>query len=169
MCRLCPTIARVVENDIISYTRVGNRCAAHTGLQSVPCIVNIEDSTSEEGFVSDEYAGKWKRRPRTTRRPCEAGFYSNCVQDIDESEPAEVVRSDGTSDDDRNRVAARLGVRISGSIAAHECMDLSVCTSMEYPKRGDRKSTRLNSSHSQISYAVFCLKKKKQLIATPQH
>src|SRR2546430_10227220 len=27
----------------------------------------------------------------------------------------------------------------------------------------DRKSTRLNSSHSQISYAVFCLKKKKTL------
>src|SRR2546430_10718967 len=33
---------------------------------------------------------------------------------------------------------------------------------------GDRKSTRLNSSHSQISYAVFCLKKKKttNVIAT---
>src|SRR3989475_7212188 len=29
-------------------------------------------------------------------------------------------------------------------------------------KFGDRKSTRLNSSHSQISYAVFCLKKKKK-------
>src|SRR2546430_2676812 len=29
------------------------------------------------------------------------------------------------------------------------------------PRQGDRKSTRLNSSHSQISYAVFCLKKKK--------
>src|SRR5688572_32375774 len=28
------------------------------------------------------------------------------------------------------------------------------------PRRADRKSTRLNSSHSQISYAVFCLKKK---------
>src|SRR5688572_32294775 len=28
----------------------------------------------------------------------------------------------------------------------------------------DRKSTRLNSSHSQISYAVFCLKKKKDLL-----
>src|SRR5438132_2609503 len=28
--------------------------------------------------------------------------------------------------------------------------------------RGDRKSTRLNSSHTVISYAVFCLKKKKQ-------
>src|SRR2546427_4278906 len=32
------------------------------------------------------------------------------------------------------------------------------------PHGGDRKSTRLNSSHSQISYAVFCLKKKKKNI-----
>src|SRR5688572_32359512 len=30
----------------------------------------------------------------------------------------------------------------------------------------DRKSTRLNSSHSQISYAVFCLKKKKKTTTT---
>src|SRR3712207_9578921 len=30
----------------------------------------------------------------------------------------------------------------------------------------DRKSTRLNSSHANISYAVFCLKKKKNNIAT---
>src|SRR3712207_6901656 len=29
-----------------------------------------------------------------------------------------------------------------------------------HPRRGDRKSTRLNSSHANISYAVFCLKKK---------
>src|SRR3712207_8729517 len=29
---------------------------------------------------------------------------------------------------------------------------------------GDRKSTRLNSSHANISYAVFCLKKKKKII-----
>src|SRR2546422_7094042 len=29
-------------------------------------------------------------------------------------------------------------------------------------EKGDRKSTRLNSSHGYISYAVFCLKKKKQ-------
>src|SRR2546427_9553577 len=31
-----------------------------------------------------------------------------------------------------------------------------------HPADRDRKSTRLNSSHSQISYAVFCLKKKKK-------
>src|SRR5258707_10908225 len=30
------------------------------------------------------------------------------------------------------------------------------------PVQADRKSTRLNSSHANISYAVFCLKKKKQ-------
>src|SRR2546430_3809457 len=34
--------------------------------------------------------------------------------------------------------------------------------------RKDRKSTRLNSSHSQISYAVFCLKKKKKRQTTQQ-
>src|SRR2546422_1360281 len=33
--------------------------------------------------------------------------------------------------------------------------------------RGDRKSTRLNSSHGYISYAVFCLKKKKKTQKTP--
>src|SRR2546430_10340653 len=32
----------------------------------------------------------------------------------------------------------------------------------------DRKSTRLNSSHSQISYAVFCLKKKKRSVTADQ-
>src|SRR5256886_8741674 len=33
-------------------------------------------------------------------------------------------------------------------------------------KKLDRKSTRLNSSHSQISYAVFCLKKKKHITSS---
>src|SRR5439155_26364660 len=33
---------------------------------------------------------------------------------------------------------------------------------------GDRKSTRLNSSHVAISYAVFCLKKKKIITSIPQ-
>src|SRR3989449_2775303 len=35
-----------------------------------------------------------------------------------------------------------------------------------YAKEGDRKSTRLNSSHGYISYAVFCLKKKKKIKIT---
>src|SRR2546427_2833339 len=41
-------------------------------------------------------------------------------------------------------------------------MKCCACSTQCSSRRGDRKSTRLNSSHSQISYAVFCLKKKKQ-------
>src|SRR2546427_4963651 len=43
------------------------------------------------------------------------------------------------------------------------------CASAELVARQDRKSTRLNSSHSQISYAVFCLKKKKKITSTPNN
>src|SRR2546427_2930181 len=38
---------------------------------------------------------------------------------------------------------------------------VNLATLFSWGRRRDRKSTRLNSSHSQISYAVFCLKKKK--------
>src|SRR2546430_13570070 len=44
---------------------------------------------------------------------------------------------------------------------AEEARELLIDTLLEAGS-GDRKSTRLNSSHSQISYAVFCLKKKKK-------
>src|SRR3712207_8974295 len=43
-------------------------------------------------------------------------------------------------------------LRLVGLAVAHEAPDLA-----------DRKSTRLNSSHANISYAVFCLKKKKTI------
>src|SRR5256885_2702904 len=46
----------------------------------------------------------------------------------------------------------------SGSVAACPAGSASRCTW----SRSDRKSTRLNSSHLVISYAVFCLKKKKK-------
>src|SRR2546430_12411452 len=41
----------------------------------------------------------------------------------------------------------------------HPCNNLG-CLLVRFSRSIDRKSTRLNSSHSQISYAVFCLKKK---------
>src|SRR2546430_11630687 len=46
--------------------------------------------------------------------------------------------------------------------AAHRVLQVRLPADHVPPGRraGDRKSTRLNSSHSQISYAVFCLKKK---------
>src|SRR2546430_11640179 len=49
------------------------------------------------------------------------------------------------------QAALALGAELAGACINHELR----------PRRRDRKSTRLNSSHSQISYAVFCLKKKK--------
>src|SRR5690348_17569900 len=67
---------------------------------------------------------------------------------------------------DRNRLqriaqclfGAHLETSTSLADAANDCS----CKSCARPSRvtGDRKSTRLNSSHPSISYAVFCLKKK---------
>src|SRR5688572_31230028 len=57
--------------------------------------------------------------------------------------------------------------RVSGVVAtrehgATEAWRRVLATRPPAAHAGDRKSTRLNSSHSQISYAVFCLKKKKK-------
>src|SRR2546427_4692510 len=52
----------------------------------------------------------------------------------------------------------RRSVRDEGKLAARKEDRPSAA---DYFAEADRKSTRLNSSHSQISYAVFCLKKKK--------
>src|SRR6266403_4946810 len=43
----------------------------------------------------------------------------------------------------------------------HDCLPDRGDIRFRWNNRGDRKSTRLNSSHVEISYAVFCLKKKK--------
>src|SRR5437588_10294536 len=64
-------------------------------------------------------------------------------------------------------MAAGLQVQIeSGSTSAVACLfdgqNFGVLAAFISVKARDRKSTRLNSSHTVISYAVFCLKKKKQ-------
>src|SRR5207249_9678854 len=45
-------------------------------------------------------------------------------------------------------------------------LDVILNMSWDHVLGGDRKSTRLNSSHVSISYAVFCLKKKKTKISS---
>src|SRR2546430_13293303 len=56
------------------------------------------------------------------------------------------------------------GLRFVGFGGRRVLLSLCVCqTRVEQ----DRKSTRLNSSHSQISYAVFCLKKKNVILIVP--
>src|SRR2546427_2709712 len=85
-----------------------------------------------------------RRPPRSTLFPYTTLFRSRVV--AHHSDPSPAISRGGR--DDRDGV---------GHHPAHidrvECR----CTLPE-----DRKSTRLNSSHSQISYAVFCLKKKKK-------
>src|SRR5688572_32553599 len=60
----------------------------------------------------------------------------------------------------------RLGLKLGKFGAFIGCSNYPECRftrklGIVDPEAEDRKSTRLNSSHSQISYAVFCLKKKK--------
>src|SRR2546430_10328736 len=57
-------------------------------------------------------------------------------------------------------ISFALAVEAASKAAIRNC-PLRPRTRLHTPRR-DRKSTRLNSSHSQISYAVFCLKKKCQ-------
>src|SRR5688572_31301917 len=58
----------------------------------------------------------------------------------------------------------------SGQAATSEQAE-QVCAALREVIAEDRKSTRLNSSHSQISYAVFCLKKKNETLRrdAPMH
>src|SRR2546427_9277757 len=79
-----------------------------------------------------------------------------------------------TAEQDHQHMMDLLGIKAlrrgpSGNDSAPNHANYDEALANPYPdlpdvltlKNGDRKSTRLNSSHSQISYAVFCLKKKK--------
>src|SRR5690349_22305019 len=79
----------------------------------------------------------------------------------------------------RHRRHPRHRARLAGELA-HVVLDLDPVVLLEPEHgvppdalhrdgRGDRKSTRLNSSHVEISYAVFCLKKKKNSTARYQY
>src|SRR5438034_5557311 len=57
-------------------------------------------------------------------------------------------------------------IDIAGAIACHRHTRSLLVTAAVDDLQLDRKSTRLNSSHTVISYAVFCLKKKKSRPAT---
>src|SRR3712207_8178095 len=51
----------------------------------------------------------------------------------------------------------------------HRFQNFAPAVGAVHVARPDRKSTRLNSSHANISYAVFCLKKKKKLLRSSNH
>src|SRR2546421_6714651 len=91
-----------------------------------------------------------RRPPRSTLFPYTTLFRSQeRVPTVATSLPARDVGLD---------VAVAWGLKLYGSRVARELYDARIQPLLE-----DRKSTRLNSSHDQISYAVFCLKKKKRV------
>src|SRR5437773_4091560 len=66
----------------------------------------------------------------------------------------------------RPRISRRIAPRIAASASVSTALVGSsrISTGLSFRKARDRKSTRLNSSHITISYAVFCLKKKNQTL-----
>src|SRR2546427_3320152 len=96
-----------------------------------------------------------RRPPRSTLFPYTTLFRSHLpahAVDHRSVQSADVTaESDGAFDDRQARLRSRVF-----HLFAQPGHDL------QRSNRADRKSTRLNSSHSQISYAVFCLKKKKK-------
>src|SRR2546430_8714851 len=87
-----------------------------------------------------------RRPPRSTLFPYTTLFRSQAAQG--EGNAVALIRGDAALPQ-RLRHDAEHGAAVEALGAGFEGM-------------ADRKSTRLNSSHSQISYAVFCLKKKKK-------
>src|SRR5437588_1817950 len=94
-----------------------------------------------------------RRPPRSTLFPYTTLFRSRVEGHADVSQE----RSPGFGD------RAPVGRQFNQSVAAH-LLELFVHGVEMRHEQLDRKSTRLNSSHTVISYAVFCLKKKKKTI-----
>src|SRR6266496_6729866 len=81
-----------------------------------------------------------------------------------EADLGELRRLAGTrlaADDDHLMLANR-GTDLRGAFADRQLRWIGDIRSPRCARARDRKSTRLNSSHVEISYAVFCLKKKKK-------
>src|SRR2546430_6133641 len=94
-----------------------------------------------------------RRPPRSTLFPYTTLFRSLGLHRRERDGGVRRARDDARDlPGDRRHAAPAAGARR----AARQGADLHGAT--------DRKSTRLNSSHSQISYAVFCLKKKNQFL-----
>src|SRR5437773_11684382 len=76
-----------------------------------------------------------------------------------------ICTSENTKGADATSSAKALAAQAPDTSAPLNRLDLAVwLVSPEHPLTADRKSTRLNSSHITISYAVFCLKKKNKKI-----
>src|SRR3712207_7552679 len=103
-----------------------------------------------------------RRPPRSTLFP-----YTTLFRSGHAGEQADVLEGAGHLGlpvDVEARQALQQEVRAVGLAERHHALRGLVEARDAVEDRGDRKSTRLNSSHANISYAVFCLKKKNALV-----
>src|SRR5438309_7132223 len=91
-----------------------------------------------------------RRPPRSTLFPYTTLFRS-----------WELLFADERGEEILSRLTANVPENALSFVMARPAQEFFPNISSEAAKDLDRKSTRLNSSHSSISYAVFCLKKKK--------
>src|SRR5256886_2869134 len=94
-----------------------------------------------------------RRPPRSTLFPYTTLFRSLIGETITVTPPARQVAA--------IILEAALPAPMRVLVPAHRLSTVGLLPTRLRDEYTDRKSTRLNSSHSQISYAVFCLKKKK--------
>src|SRR5688572_32345855 len=100
-----------------------------------------------------------RRPPRSTLFPYTTLFRSHQHARQGEAEIARVLGRGTESAPRRELGALEQCPQIDGRYQLAEAVDTEQRRrAAQYGRRIDRKSTRLNSSHSQISYAVFCLK-----------
>src|SRR5438309_6948902 len=97
--------------------------------------------------------------PRSTLFPYTTLFRSGGSTDLGVAATARITPHDGPAATFLAR-PARADERFPNSVWAHSKLYARLCVARASGEAEDRKSTRLNSSHSSISYAVFCLKKK---------
>src|SRR2546430_13530315 len=95
---------------------------------------------------------------RHTGLDCD-GSSDGCSSDL-AARPGE-AREEDQDRDDPDEPAQTRAQEDAGQVRDRGVGEVDRARVAEHPEQQDRKSTRLNSSHSQISYAVFCLKKKK--------
>src|SRR2546430_7363557 len=93
-----------------------------------------------------------RRPPRSTLFPYTTLFRSRRGRLLDQRPDELLPGTRGVKPVPLHTVGDRTGVRLQRFVSRSGQVDVA-----------DRKSTRLNSSHSQISYAVFCLKKKNDM------
>src|SRR3712207_8954401 len=96
-----------------------------------------------------------RRPPRSTLFPYTTLFRS--------AEAAAAGERGGDGKHPRSKIRPAQGRRRNRNSRPHEGLTSEnlLCRNSLLKARSDRKSTRLNSSHANISYAVFCFKKKK--------